>query len=137
MKKYGKKPILNRPDKEDKKNPEKLKQTFLEQINTNRNFREISKHLQAITCIHLVYQLLHYADSFQKNTFETYPLGQGFLAIVAQSNIKTHRNETILWLKHKKSPNLILRFAVMETKSWIMADREAFGEIKNFKNISE
>ncbi len=35
----GNKKLLDRPDSQDKEDPERLKQTFLEQVNTNAQFR--------------------------------------------------------------------------------------------------
>ena len=82
--------ILNRPDPEDKKDPERLKQTFLEQVNTNTDFREIARYLESISYIHLVPQLLRYADVIQGGIVEDDPFGQGFLVKVSKS---THRTQ--------------------------------------------
>ena len=38
---HNEKLLLSRPNKDDKNDPERLKQTFLEQVNTNAKFREI------------------------------------------------------------------------------------------------
>ena len=61
--------ILNRPNVEDKKDIERLKQTYLEQVNTNLEFRDIAKYLDSVSYIHLVPQLLRYTDTFQTSTF--------------------------------------------------------------------
>jgi len=88
----GNKQLLNRPDAEDQNDPERLKQTFLEQVNTNAAFREISRYLESVSYIHLVPQLLRYADSFQAISLEDDPFGQGFLTRIAKSATRTQRS---------------------------------------------
>ena len=77
------KQILNRPDADDKKDRQRLTQTFLEQINVNADFRDIVHFLQDITYLHLVPQLLRFADSIQGRVVEDDPFGQGFLERIA------------------------------------------------------
>jgi predicted ATPase len=84
--------ILNRPNVEDKKDIERLKQTYLEQVNTNLEFRDIAKYLDSVSYIHLVPQLLRYTDTFQTSTFESDPFGQGFLLRVAKSMPRTQKS---------------------------------------------
>ena len=74
--------LLNRPDKDDKADMDRLTQTFLEQINVNAKFREIAQFLQNVTYLHLVPQLLRFADSIQGRIVEEDPFGQGFLVAV-------------------------------------------------------
>ncbi len=84
--------ILNRPDKPDEADPDRLTQTFLEQINVNAKFREIARFLQAIRYQHLVPQLLRFSDSIQGKIVEDDPFGQGFLERVASVPEKTRRS---------------------------------------------
>ena len=84
--------ILNRPDENDKKDIERLKQTYLEQVNTNLEFREIAKYLETISYIHIVPQLIRFADTLQTTPFERDPFGQGFLIKVAKSSPRTQKN---------------------------------------------
>jgi predicted ATPase len=86
------KQILNRPDQEDKKDKERLKQTYLEQVNSNLEFRDIVRFLESVSYIHLVPQLLRYAESFQSGFFESDPFGQGFLLRVAKSPLRTQKS---------------------------------------------
>jgi len=81
--------ILDRPDGKDKTDKERLKQTFLEQVNSNERFREIPRYLARTTYLHLVPQLLRYADDLQGRLIEDDPFGQGFLARVAGMPAKT------------------------------------------------
>jgi predicted ATPase len=83
--------ILNRPNKEDEKDRDRLTQTFLEQINVNSDFRDIVRFFQTITYLHLVPQLLRFADSIQGRVLEDDPFGQGFLERIARSNERTRR----------------------------------------------
>ena len=84
--------LLNRPDKEDKADMDRLTQTFLEQINVNAKFREIAQFLQNVTYLHLVPQLLRFADSIQGKVVEEDPFGQGFLEKVASVTERTRRS---------------------------------------------
>ncbi len=84
--------ILDRPNENDEPDQERLKQTYLEQVNTNSEFREITRYLESITYLHLVPQLLRYADSFKGNLIEDDPFGQSFLENVARTNSKTQKS---------------------------------------------
>ncbi len=84
--------ILDRPDAEDKKDQDRLTQTFLEQINVNGDFRAVVRFFQSITYLHLVPQLLRYADSIQGRVLEDDPFGQGLLERLAKTSEKTRRS---------------------------------------------
>ena len=71
---------------------DRLTQTFLEQINVNADFREIARFLQTVTYLHLVPQLLRFADSIQGRIVEDDPFGQGFLERVASVPERTRRS---------------------------------------------
>ena len=88
----GAQQILDRPDKEDKKDQDRLTQTFLEQINVNGNFRVVVRFFQSTTYLHLVPQLLRFADSIQGRVLEDDPFGQGLLERLAKTNEKTRRS---------------------------------------------
>lgn len=83
------KQVLARPDAHDAKDPDRLTQTYLEQVNANHQFREIAHYLQSITYLHLVPQLLRFADAIQGRVLETDPFGQGFLERIAKTSDKT------------------------------------------------
>ncbi|MGH7963776.1 MAG: AAA family ATPase [Candidatus Binatia bacterium] len=84
--------ILDRPDAEDRKDHDRLTQTFLEQLNVNGDFRDVVRFFQAITYLHLVPQLLRFADSIQGRVLEDDPFGQGFLERLARASEKTRRS---------------------------------------------
>ena len=75
--------ILNRPDKDDMKDKERLQQTYLEQVNNNQPFREIGQYFGKITYMHMVPQLLRHSDDIQGKILEDDPFGQGFLENIA------------------------------------------------------
>ena len=83
--------ILNRPDAEEEKDRDRLTQTFLEQINANGDFREVVRFFQAVTYLHVVPQLLRFADSIQGHIVEDDPFGQGLLERLAKTNERTRR----------------------------------------------
>lgn len=85
----GTKLLTERPDKHDLQDAERLKQTYLEQVNANKEFRDISRFLESITYLHLVPQLLRYPELSQGSRLEHDPFGQGFLERVAKTTAKT------------------------------------------------
>jgi len=85
-------PILDRPDGKDDRDPARLTQTALEQINENHAFREVAEFLEKTAYLHLVPQLLRYARNFQNNFIEDDPFGQGFLEKVAASSQRTQKS---------------------------------------------
>ena len=84
--------ILDRPNSEDEKDRDRLTQTFLEQINVNREFREVVRFFQAVTYLHVVPQLLRFADAIQGRILEDDPFGQGLLERLANTPEKTRRS---------------------------------------------
>jgi predicted ATPase len=80
---------LERPTQEDERDPERLTQTALEQISVNKDFREIADFFATITYLHLVPQLLKYAEQMGGYRLESDPFGQGFLERVAGTPKKT------------------------------------------------
>jgi predicted ATPase len=91
--------ILNRPDSNDKKDKERLTQTHLEQINANKQFREITRFLESTVYLHLLPQLLKHPQSFTGPDLPGDPFGKGFLDRISKVNEKT-RNA---WLKKIES----------------------------------
>jgi predicted ATPase len=88
----GETQILDRPNPEDDADQQRLTQTYLEQIGSNAEFREVSRFLQTITYLHLVPQLLRHADQIQGRTMEDDPFGQAFLERIAKTNEKRRKS---------------------------------------------
>lgn len=83
------KTILERPDKADKNDEERLTQTHLEQINANKEFRLIAEFFGSLTYLHLVPQLLKYVDAIGGSRLEGDPFGQSFLERIARTPDRT------------------------------------------------
>jgi predicted ATPase len=83
--------VISRPDPGDKQDEDRLTQTYLEQINANADFRDVARYFQSVTYLHLVPQLLRFADLLQGRTLEDDPFGQGFLERVARTAEKTRK----------------------------------------------
>lgn len=81
----GKK-LFSRPDKHDDKDSVLLTQTRLEQIAANAEFRPLAEFFGSITYLHLVPQLLKFADQLGGRPLENDPFGQGFLDRIAKTS---------------------------------------------------
>lgn len=75
---------LNRPDSQDKEDPERLTQTALEQVNANRDFRAVSDFLNSILYLHLVPQIIRDPERGGDRVGD--PYGADFLSRVAKTN---------------------------------------------------
>lgn len=61
--------LINRPDTEDKKDPDRLTRTILE--DTNHNFQELIAFFHSINYLHLVPQLFRFPDLITVDSVET------------------------------------------------------------------
>lgn len=85
--------IVDRPNnEEDRSDPERLTQSYLEQINTNREFRVVAEFLASVTYLHLVPQLLKFADDLAGYRLADDPFGQAFLERIAKTPDKTRNS---------------------------------------------
>lgn len=103
--------ILNRPDKHDENDKERLYQTHLEQINANKEFREIARFLESIVYQHLLPQLLKHPQSFTGPDLPGDPFGKSFLERIS----KVNRNTRNAWLRKIESA---LKIAVPQFKQF-------------------
>jgi len=81
--------LINRPNKADENDPERLTQTYLEQINSNAGFRIISDIFDSVTYLHLVPQLLKFGELIGGRQLDGDPFGQEFLNRIAKCTKKT------------------------------------------------
>ncbi len=88
----GSSQVLDRPDTQDRDDTDRLTQTYLEQINTNGDFRDVARFFKSVTYLHLVPQLLRHANSLQGRVLEDGPFGQGFLERVAKTPERTRKS---------------------------------------------
>lgn len=82
----GSKVLLARPLDPDIKDPLRLTQTHLEQINANAQFRELARFFDSIGYLHLVPQLLRHPEAFTGPGIPGDPYGRSFLEKVARTS---------------------------------------------------
>ncbi len=86
--------LLSRPNDQDRKDPQLLSQTYLEQITQNGSFRPLVEMLEGINYFHLVPQLLRYPEAFSGPDLPNDPFGRGFLSKIAKTS-ENKRNRTL------------------------------------------
>jgi predicted ATPase len=81
--------ILNRPSPEDEADPERRTQTYLEQVNVNREFRDIADFFASVRYLHIVPQLVREPDRSVGRRND--PYGGDFLEQLARTQEKTQK----------------------------------------------
>lgn len=81
--------ILSRPNESDKSDPERLTQTYLEQINANQDFRDIANFFQTVRYLHIVPQIVREPERVLRRAND--PFGGDFLERIATTNKKTQQ----------------------------------------------
>ncbi|RMG55933.1 MAG: chromosome segregation protein SMC [Acidobacteria bacterium] len=79
--------ILDRPDRMDRKDPERLTQTYLEQVYANQKFRQVADFFASIRYLHVVPQLIREPDRSLGRAND--PFGGDFLETVARTPERT------------------------------------------------
>lgn len=79
----GNEVLLARPKDEDHVDPARLTQTYLEQVNVNRPFRDLSTFFESIRYLHIVPQLVREPD--RSVGHQNDPFGGDFLEQIAKS----------------------------------------------------
>ena len=79
--------ILDRPDADDKADKERLTQTAMEQVNSNREFRPVVEFLAAVRYLHLVPQLIRDPELAQGPGGGSF--GSDFLVRIAKTPERT------------------------------------------------
>lgn len=79
--------LLNRPDSADNADPDRLRQTYLEQVNVNREFRDVTDFFASVRYMHVVPQLIREPDRSVGRTND--PFGGDFLEQIAKTNKRT------------------------------------------------
>lgn len=79
--------LLDRPNDDDRTDPARLTQTFLEQVNANVEFRDIATFFASIRYLHIVPQLVRDPDRWVSRAND--PFGGDFLETVAKTPEKT------------------------------------------------
>jgi predicted ATPase len=79
--------LLDRPNESDEADPERLRQTHLEQVNVNRQFRDIAEFFASIRYMHVVPQLIREPERSAGRQND--PFGGDFLEQIARTNKRT------------------------------------------------
>jgi predicted ATPase len=85
----GGEPRLERPNKADRADPARLSQTYLEQVNDNRDFRAVAEFLRTIQYLHIVPQLVREPDRSVGRTND--PFGGDFIEQIARTPAPTRQ----------------------------------------------
>jgi predicted ATPase len=81
--------LLERPTDEDKADPTRLTQTYLEQVNVNQPFRELTSFFASIRYLHIVPQLVREPDRSVGRAND--PFGGDFLEQMAKTPERTQK----------------------------------------------
>lgn len=81
--------LLSRPDNNDREDQERRTETSLEQVNANKEFREIAQFFSTLTYLHLIPQLLKHVELGSVGQLENDPFGQSFLERIAKTTERT------------------------------------------------
>ena len=80
---------LERPNNEDHADPARLSQTYLEQVNVNREFRVVAEFLRTIQYLHIVPQLVREPERSVGRTND--PFGGDFIEQIARTPAPTRQ----------------------------------------------
>ena len=83
----GAKVLVDRPTGHDKSDPEQTRQTHLEQVLVNQEFRELAHFFQAVEYLHIVPQLVRDPDRYRGQAND--PFGWDFLEKISRTTEKT------------------------------------------------
>lgn len=81
--------LLSRPDASDEEDRERLTQTHLEQVNVNKDFRDVAEFFGSIRYLHIVPQLVREPDRSVGRSND--PYGGDFLEQIAQTPERTRK----------------------------------------------
>ena len=101
--------VLERPDTDDRNDPPRLRQTALEQINANKDFREIADFFSTIEYRHILPQLVREPKSFTPNPIDNDPFGRDLVLTIWKTPERTRKVRL-------KRINNVLRVAVPNLK---------------------
>lgn len=79
--------VVNRPDSQDREDPNRLTQTYLEQVNANKEFRQLAAFFAEVRYLHIVPQLIRESDRVLQKSQD--PYGSDFLEQIAKAQKRT------------------------------------------------
>ena len=83
-------PIVNRPTKEDEADTARLSQTFLEQVNVNKAFRQLAEFFASVRYLHVIPHLIREPDRWRATKRD--PFGSDLLEVIAATPEKTKKS---------------------------------------------
>jgi len=89
--------ICERPDRSDERDPERLRQTHLEQTDKNEQFRQMRDFFRSIRYFHVVPQMIKHPERIRAT--EDDPFGSDFIARIDKLNKRTKE----AWIKRVTS----------------------------------
>jgi predicted ATPase len=144
----GTRELLHRPNADDERDPERLTQTYLEQVNVNQEFRQVADFFASIRYPHIVPQLVREPDRSVGRTDD--PFGGDFLEQLARAPEKTRTArlrrirdalrvavpqlaELELWRDLRGTPHLRGKYEHWRpTGAWQMEDQFSDGTLRLF-----
>jgi len=118
------KPLMSRPNDQDQRDPAQLSQTYLEQVNVNKDFREVAEFFRSIKYLHIVPQLVREPERSFGRTND--PFGGDFIEQLARTPKRTReaRLRKIVKVLKVAVPQLReLDLAVDERSVWHLEGR--------------
>ena len=80
--------ILRRPDDDDEKDPERLRQTHLEGVSINKRFRDIYRFFNSIEYLNVLPQLVRQPERFVNSDLSGEKFGSDFLERIARTHLE-------------------------------------------------
>ncbi len=84
---FGQQQLFVRPDESDAADPERLTQTYLQQVNVNKEYRQVAEFLTSVRYLHIVPQLVREPDRSVGRKDD--PYGGDFLEQIARTPERT------------------------------------------------
>lgn len=82
--------LIDRPDTDDERDRERLRQTHLEQVNANRDFRDVAEFFASLRYLHIVPQLVREPERSVGKVGD--PYGGDFLEQLARTDRRTRES---------------------------------------------
>ncbi len=82
-------PVFSRPEAEDKTDPRRMTQTYLQQLTQNRNFRDLADFFQSISYLHLVPHLVREGQPPMPGAIGSDPYGRDLLDRIRATSERT------------------------------------------------
>ena len=79
--------VFRRPDKDDEGDPERLTETYLEQVSANQGFRELAEFFASVQYLHVVPQLVRDPEGYVGKGRDLF--GANFLEQIARTSERT------------------------------------------------